>query len=90
MTEFLGALTDPNIPFLRYAFYAGLLASFAFGIVGTYIVTRRISYIAGAISHSVLGGIGAGLYLQAVHGLGWSHPMYGAVAAAIVSAIIIG
>lgn len=90
MIEFIRALTDPNIPFLRYAFCAGILASLAFGIIGTYVVVRRISYIAGAISHSVLGGIGAGLYLHYQVGMIWFHPMYGAVAAALAAAVIIG
>jgi zinc transport system permease protein len=90
MTEFLHALADPTFPMLRYALLAGVLASVALGIIGTYVVTRRISSIAGAISHSVLGGIGAALYLQAVAGWTWCHPLYGAVAAALVSALVIG
>ncbi len=90
MAEFLQALTDPNVPFLRYALIAGMLASVAFGMVGSYVVARRISYIAGAIAHSVLGGIGAGLYLQQAKGLHWCHPMGGAVIAALASALIIG
>ena len=90
MSEFLEALGDPNIPFLFYALWAGVLASVALGIVGTYVVTRRISYIAGAISHSVLGGIGAALYLKTVYHLDWCDPMYGAVVAALASALIIG
>ena len=69
MTEFLDALSDPNIPFLRYALVVGLLASVSLGIVGSYVVTRRITYIAAAISHCVLGGIGAALYLNVGHGL---------------------
>ncbi len=90
MTEFIAALFDPNIPFIRYAFIAGMLASVAFGIIGTYVVTRRISYIAGAISHCVLGGIGLGLYLQLKVGISWCDPMYGALAAALAAAVIIG
>ena len=90
MIEFLDALADPDIPFLRYALVAGVLASIAFGIIGAYVVARRISYIAGAISHCVLGGIGAGLYLQTVVGLEWCRPMYGAVAASLLAALVIG
>jgi zinc transport system permease protein len=90
MNDFLDALADPTIPFLFYALWAAVLASVALGIIGTYVVTRRISYIAGAISHSVLGGIGAALYLKTVYGLAWCDPMYGAVAAALASALIIG
>ncbi len=90
MIEFFQALGNPDIPFLRYALFAGLLASVAFGIVGTYVVVRRISYIAGAISHSVLGGIGLGLFLQKNIGLSWFHPMFGAVVAAVLAALVIG
>ncbi len=90
MSEFLRALSDPDVPFLRYAFAAGLLASAAFGIVGTYVTARRITYIAGAISHCVLGGIGAALYLQKAVGLEWCRPMYGAVLSALLAAAVIG
>lgn len=88
--EFLDALSDPAIPFLRYALISGLLASVAFGIIGTYVVARRITYIAGAISHCVLAGIGAGLFLQHALGVTWLGPLTGAVIAALAAAIIIG
>jgi len=90
MTEFLEALRDPDIPFLRYAFLTGMLASVAFGMVGAYVVARRISYVAGAISHCVLGGIGVALYMQNKVGLAWFHPVYGAVLSALAAALIIG
>ena len=90
MRDFCEALFDPDVAFLRYALIAGLLASVAFGIVGSYVVVRRISYLAGAISHSTLGGIGAALYAQGVLGWQWCHPMYGAVVAALLAAIVIG
>jgi zinc transport system permease protein len=88
MTDLLDALQ--NIPFFRYALLAGLLASVSLGIVGSYVVTRRITYIAAAISQCVLGGIGAALYLQKVVGWEWCDPIGGALVAAIISAIIIG
>jgi zinc transport system permease protein len=90
MNEFLNALTNPNVPFLRYALLAGLLGSVSFGIVGSYVVTRRITYIAAAISHCVLGGIGAALYMKSAWGWTWFTPMLGAMAAALLSAIVIG
>jgi zinc transport system permease protein len=77
-------------PLIANGLLAGLLASVACGVVGTYVVVRRITYIAGGISHCVLGGIGAALYLQKVWGWTWLHPMYGAVAAAVLAALIIG
>jgi len=90
MAEFLAALKNPDIAFLRYALIAGILGSVSFGIVGTYVVTRRISYIAGAIAHSALGGIGAGLYLQMKVGIIWFTPLLGALVSAVASGLIIG
>jgi zinc transport system permease protein len=88
VSEFLEALGSSSI--LQNAVLAGILAGVACGVVGTYVVVRRITYIAGGISHSVLGGIGAALYFKTVYGLAWLDPMYGAVAAALLSALIIG
>jgi len=90
MIDFIRALGNPQISFLRYAFIGGLLASVSFGIIGTYVVTRRISYLAGAISHSILAGIGAGLYLQSKFALLWFTPLLGALIAGLVSSLIIG
>lgn len=90
MNELLSALGNPDFPFLRYAFLAGLLSSVAFGIIGSYVVARRLASIAGAISHCVLGGIGVALYLQSVWGWTFLHPMYGATASALLAAIILG
>lgn len=90
MTDFLEALFDPAATFLRYALVAGLIASFTFGIVGSYVVARRISYIAAAIAHSVLGGIGAAIYFERTQDLPWLTPTIGALAAALLSALIIG
>lgn len=88
MSEFLDALG--RYAFMQYAILGGVLASVACGVVGTYVVARRITYLAGGIAHSVLGGIGAARYLQEVHGWEWLDPLYGAVVAALVAAAIIG
>ncbi len=90
MAEFFDALGDPTIPFLRHALLAGVLASVAFGIVGSYVVARRITYIAGSISHCVLGGIGAGLFLEHAVGVAWLDPLVGGVVAALLAAVVIG
>ena len=90
MREFIEALANPNIPFIRYAFIAGILGSVAFGVVGTYVTVKRISSMAGAIAHSVLAGIGAALYVQARFGVSWFTPTIGAMAAGIVAALLIG
>ena len=76
--------------FLRNALFAGLLASVACGVVGTYVVTRRITVIAGSIAHAVLGGMGAAYYLRVVHGMTWLHPLHGAIVSALLAALAIG
>jgi len=90
MLELWNEIFNSGLPFLRYAFIVGLLASVAFGIIGTFVVTRRISSIAGAIAHCVLGGIGAALFFKVEYGLAWCHPILGAIVAAILAALVIG
>ena len=63
---FLEALRTHN--FMQYALLAGLLVSVPCGVVGSFVVIRRISYIAGGIAHSVLAGLGIVHYLRVVHG----------------------
>jgi len=53
---------------LRYDFFinallASVLAAITCGIIGTYIVSRRIVFISGGISHASFGGVGIGYYL---------------------------
>lgn len=90
MLELWNEIFNSNLPFLRYAFIVGLLSSVAFGVIGTFVVTRRITSIAGAIAHCVLGGIGAAMYFKVEYNLLWCHPILGAIVAAILAAMIIG
>jgi len=80
----------PHYAFLQNALLTGMLTSVACGIVGTYVVTRRITYLAGGIAHSVLGGLGLALYLQKAHNWTFFHPFLGAVLAGLAAAIVIG
>lgn len=75
--------------FLRQALLAALLAAVACGTVGTLTVVRRSTYVAGAVSHSVLAGLGFARYATVV--LGWTTftPTLGALLAAVVSALIV-
>jgi len=88
MSEFIRALEA--FPFLRLALGAGLLASVSCGVVGTFVVTRRMTVVAGSLAHAVLGGIGAAHYLRVVRGWDWLHPLHGAMFAALLAAVIIG
>ncbi len=81
MSEFFSALLEHG--FLQTAVAAALLASIGCGVMGSYVVVKRIAFIAGGIAHSVLGGMGAAVYYGA-------DPLSGALAAAILAALLIG
>lgn len=90
MNGYLAALLDPSMPFVRNALIAGLLSSVLFGALGAVVTVKRISGLAGAISHAVLGGIGMALYLAAHGILPGLPPMVGALVFALLAAAIIG
>jgi len=72
------------------AFLASLLASLASGTIGSFVVVKRIVFIAGSISHSILAGLGLCLWLQRVQGISWADPIVGAFLSAVLSALLIG
>ena len=43
--------------FMQNALIAGLLAAVACGIVGVYVVVKRVVFISGGVSQSSIGGI---------------------------------
>lgn len=49
--------------FFQNALLGSLLTAIACGIVGTYIVSRRLVFISGGITHASFGGLGLGFYL---------------------------
>lgn len=69
--------------FMQNAFIAAVLVSIACGIVGTYVVVKKIVSISGGISHAAFGGIGLG-YLVGI------NPIISAIPFSILSAISIG
>ena len=69
-----------NFGFFRNAFLAAFVASVTCGIIGTYIVSRRIVFISGGITHASFGGIGMGYYLG-------FDPIAGAIIFGILSAL---
>jgi zinc transport system permease protein len=81
MSELLQAFSQHA--FLQTALLAGLLASIGCGVIGTFVVVKRIAFMAGGIAHSVLGGMGAALYFG-------FDPLLGALVAAVLSALLIG
>jgi zinc transport system permease protein len=69
--------------FMRHAVFAALLSSVACGIIGTYVVVKRIVSISGGISHASFGGIGLG-YLLGV------NPLWTLIPFSIAAALGIG
>ncbi|MDL2305862.1 metal ABC transporter permease [Bacteroides sp. OttesenSCG-928-D19] len=65
--------------FFQNAIWASLLIAIACGIVGTYIVARRIVFISGGITHASFGGLGIGFYLGI-------NPVLSALGFAVLSA----
>ena len=66
--------------FFQHALVGSLLASIVCGMIGTYIVTRRLVFISGGLTHASFGGIGIGLYAGV-------PPLLTAAAFAVLSAI---
>ena len=86
----LHELWRPELGFMRYALAVGIFAAPAVGIVGTMVVTRRISGLAGASAHAALGGVGLALYLQRVMLWSFFTPTIGAVIGATAAALAVG
>ncbi len=65
--------------FFQNALLGAFLASILCGFIGTYIVTRRLVFISGGITHASFGGIGLGVFLG-------FNPVVGALVFAVASA----
>ena len=76
-------------PFLLHAVAAAVLASVAAGVAGSLVVVRRSTYLAGAVSHSILAGLGLARLLERRFGLGWLSPMGGAILVAVGVALLL-
>ena len=78
-----------TMPFLVNAVAAALLAAVAAGLTGSLVVVRRSTYLAGAVSHSILAGLGLAVLLQRRFAVKALSPMSGALLAAIGVALLL-
>lgn len=78
MIEFLQEIFSYR--FLGHAALAAVLSGIACGIVGSYIVSRRLVFMSGGITHASFGGIGIAYYFGA-------NPLVGALIFAVCSAV---
>lgn len=69
--------------FIQNALIAAILVSVACGIVGSYVVVKKIVSISGAISHAAFGGIGLGFFIGI-------NPIVVAIPFTVLSAVGIG
>ena len=72
-----------SFPFFQRVLVAGLLASIACGILGTYVVAKRITSLSGGLAHAAFGGVGLG-YLAGF------NPMLGAAGFGVVAGVVLG
>jgi len=81
MSEFFSLIQ--NQEFIRNAILAGFISSIVAGIIGTFVVIKRISLVTGGIAHAVLAGVGISYFLS-------FSTLIGALIFAILAAVIIG
>lgn len=74
--------------FLRYTFLTGLLIGVIAPLLGTFIVVRRLSLIADALSHVTLAGIAFGLMIEKLFLITLS-PLYSGMAFSVIGSILI-
>lgn len=79
-----------NFDFVRYSLISGLLIGFVAPLIGAFIVVRRLSLIADALSHVTLGGISFGMFLiTVVPAVAFINPIWFGILYAVVGALLI-
>ncbi|WP_373893250.1 metal ABC transporter permease [Virgibacillus natechei] len=74
--------------FLRYTFLTGILIGIIAPLLGTFIVVRRLSLIADALSHVTLAGIAFGLMLENF-AITFLTPFYSGMIFSVIGSIMI-
>ncbi|MEI7672338.1 MAG: metal ABC transporter permease [Syntrophales bacterium] len=69
--------------FMQNAILVGIMASIVCGVIGPFIVTRRMVFISGGLSHTAFGGLGIAYWLGI-------RPLFGAMAFVLAAAVLIG
>lgn len=75
--------------FLRHTFYTGLLIGLIAPLLGTFLVVRRLSLLADALSHVTLAGIAFGLLLERKLSTQIITPIYAGMFFAVIGSIFI-
>jgi zinc transport system permease protein len=72
-----------SFQFMRYALLAGLMVSVMCGVISTFVVLKRLSFLGAGISHAAFGGVALGVLLG-------TEPLYTGIAFTWVLTMIIG
>ena len=79
-----------NFDFMRYSLLSGILIGFIAPLIGAFIVVRRLSLIADALSHVTLGGISFGMYfITLLPAFTFINPMWFGILFAVIGALLI-
>ena len=89
MIAFRDWMNSPQVAFLALTAITIAFSAIPAGIVGSWIVVNRISYLAAAVAHAVLGGVGIGVFLNHLTGWAWITPFSGGLVSGILSAWIV-
>jgi zinc transport system permease protein len=75
---------------MRNALIAGVIIGLISPLVGVYLVVRRMSLIADALSHVTLSGVAAGLLLQKdFTWAGWINPIYLGMVFSVIGSVFV-
>lgn len=76
--------------FLRNALWSGVIVGLVSPVVGVFLVVRRLSLMADALSHIALSGIAAGLLLREVSpALAFMSPIYSGMAFSVIGSLFV-
>lgn len=75
--------------FLRHTFYTGILIGIIGPLLGTFLVVRRLSFLADALSHVTLAGIAFGLFIEKRFMIPFLSPMYSGMTFSIFGALFV-
>ncbi|MEB8173344.1 metal ABC transporter permease [Staphylococcus equorum] len=79
-----------NFDFMRYSLISGVLIGLIAPLIGAFIVVRRLSLIADALSHVTLGGISFGMFvITIIPAFTFINPMWFGILFAIIGALLI-
>ncbi|MGW7975955.1 metal ABC transporter permease [Staphylococcus xylosus] len=79
-----------NFDFMRYSLISGLLIGLIAPLIGAFIVVRRLSLIADALSHVTLGGISFGMFVVTIiPTVAFINPMWFGILFAVIGALLI-